>query len=83
MNSQNIANLSQDVVKKYPIKALIQELAGDPSIVARLHEMGLKAGQTISIEGRAPFGGAFLIRFGTTAIALRSEEAACTQIRLL
>lgn len=82
MSEKTIANLSRDEQKNFPLQASIEAFVGDPGIVARLFEMGLKVGQKISIEGRAPFGGAFLIRFGSTAIALRSEEAACTRIQL-
>lgn len=79
----NLASFNKPKAVSYPIKALICDFSGDTIVVARLHELGLKAGLQISIEGRAPFGGAFLVRFGSTAIALRSEEALCTQIQLL
>lgn len=46
----------------------------------RLHEMGIRVGTEITILGRAPFGGPLLIRFDTSFLALRSEEAACAQV---
>lgn len=47
----------------------------------RLHEMGLRVGTTLTILGRAPFGGPLLIRFNTSFLALRNEEAACAIVK--
>lgn len=47
----------------------------------RMHEMGLRVGIKITILGRAPFGGPLLIRFNTSFLALRSEEASCAQVK--
>jgi ferrous iron transport protein A len=49
----------------------------------RLHEMGIRVGTDLKILGRIPFGGPLLVRFHTSFFALRSEEAACTQVTLL
>ncbi|MEK2688615.1 FeoA family protein [Bdellovibrio sp. GT3] len=60
----------------------ILKIAGEDSLRERLHEMGLSAGMEVTILGRAPFGGPLLIRFKTSFMALRSEEAACAQVTL-
>lgn len=49
----------------------------------RLHEMGLRVGTQILVLGRAPFQGPLLVRFHTSFLALRSEEAACAQVKPL
>lgn len=55
----------------------IQSLGGEDLLRERLHEMGLRAGTSLTILGRAPFGGPLLVRFKTSFLALRSEEAQC------
>lgn len=47
----------------------------------RLHEMGLRVGTKITILGRAPFRGPLLIRFNTSFLALRNEEAVCALVK--
>lgn len=58
----------------------ITGFAGEDVLRERLHEMGLRVGTTLTVLGRAPFGGPLLIRFNTSFLALRSEEAACALV---
>ncbi len=60
----------------------IQSFEGDELYRERLHEMGLRKGMLLTILGQAPFNGPLLIRFHTSFLALRNEEAACTLITL-
>ena len=59
----------------------ITGFVGDILFRERLHEMGLRVGSKISMIGRAPFRGPLLIRFNTSFLALRSEEAACIEVQ--
>ena len=79
----DISNAVQANKRRFPIKAQILDFQGEAAIASRLLELGLREGLEISIEGRAPFSGPYIIRFGPTAIALRGEEAQCTLIKLL
>lgn len=54
--------------------------SGEEVLRERLHEMGLRVGSLITVIGKAPFGGPLLIRFNTSFLALRSEEAACAVV---
>ena len=56
-------------------------IQGENAICERLHEMGFHKGLKIKLLGRAPLRGPLLIQFGTSFIALRAEEAACTLIQ--
>ena len=60
----------------------IQSLGGENILRERLHEMGLRTGMLITILGRAPFGGPLLVRFKTSFLALRNEEAQCATVLL-
>ncbi|MFM6928189.1 MAG: FeoA family protein [Bacillota bacterium] len=60
----------------------ILSIAGEHLLRERLHEMGLRAGMKLTILGRAPFGGPLLVRFKTSFLALRNEEAVCAQVTL-
>lgn len=60
----------------------IQSLGGEILIRERLHEMGLHSGMLVTILGRAPFGGPLLVRFKTSFLALRNEEAQCAIVLL-
>jgi len=60
----------------------ILNIAGEHLLRERLHEMGLRAGMKLTILGRAPFGGPLLVRFKTSFLALRNEEAVCAQVTL-
>ncbi|RYZ84012.1 MAG: ferrous iron transport protein A [Proteobacteria bacterium] len=65
-----------------PADLEITDFAGQPTLCERLHEMGLHRGQSIRTVGRAPLRGPLLIQFGTSLLALRAEEAACTLIKV-
>lgn len=69
---------------KYPLHSSLEviDFKGDLEVIERLKEMGLKAGQFIRIEGRAPFGGPILIRMAATVLALRNEEFVCVNLKL-
>lgn len=60
----------------------ITGFAGEDIIRERLHEMGIRIGTVLTILGRAPFGGPLLIRFNTSFLALRNEEAICALVTL-
>ena len=60
----------------------IKALAGENLVRERLHEMGLRAGMTLTILGRAPFNGPLLVRFQNSFLALRHEEAQCATVTL-
>lgn len=60
----------------------IQGFVGPELMRERLHEMGLRAGTLVRVLGRAPFGGPLLVRFNTSFLALRNEEARCAQVLL-
>lgn len=60
----------------------ILNISGEHLLRERLHEMGLRAGLDVTILGRAPFGGPLLVRFNTSFLALRNEEASCAQVTL-
>lgn len=60
----------------------ITGFSGDIIFRERLHEMGLRVGTKVTILGRAPFGGPLLVRFQTSFLALRGEEAACAEVRM-
>ncbi len=69
--------------EKHPLAENLEVLGirGEPAICERLQEMGLHKGLKIQLLGRAPLKGPLLIQFGTSFIALRAEEAACTLIQ--
>lgn len=46
----------------------------------RLHEMGFRQGMLITLLGRSPFRGPLLIKFNTSFMALRIDEAECALI---
>ncbi len=79
----NISNAVSELKRPFPIKVQVVDFQGEPVITSRLLEMGLRPGLQVSIEGRATFAGAYILRFGTTAIALRGDEALCTIIQAL
>ncbi|MGZ3772159.1 MAG: FeoA family protein [Pseudobdellovibrionaceae bacterium] len=61
----------------------IKDFSGEDIFRERLHEMGLRVGTILTIVGRAPFGGPLLIRFNTSFLALRNEEARCAIVKLM
>ena len=61
----------------------IKGFAEEPMMREHLHEMGLRAGLRLKFMGRAPFGGPLLLRFNTSFIAVRNEEAQCILVNPL
>ncbi len=59
----------------------ITGFSGPDVLCERLHEMGLRVGTKLNILGRAPFKGPLLLRFNTSFLALRLDEAACAEVR--
>lgn len=55
----------------------LQNFSGDPQLVQRLREVGLREGLKIELIGRIVFGGPLIVRVGPIKIALRDEEAKC------
>lgn len=72
-NLVELANFSTHTSKAYTLKAL----SGDPELVQRLREVGLREGRKVELIGRIVFGGALIVRVGPIKIALRDEEAQC------
>lgn len=72
-----------DAALKIGYSVEITEFSGPEIVCERLHEMGLARGMKITILGRAPFGGPLLIRFNTSFLALRSDEAECALVKNL
>lgn len=62
---------------KQPGLYTIVSLQGENKALQRLIELGLHSGQQVEFVHRAPFWGPFILRYGNSIIALRSEEAAC------
>ncbi|MCE3010820.1 MAG: ferrous iron transport protein A [Proteobacteria bacterium] len=58
----------------------VKAITGDPLICARLRELGLFIGQEVSVLGRAPFRGPYLIKYNNTVLALREEEFQCLSL---
>jgi ferrous iron transport protein A len=70
-----------DASKKQGQTFEITSFVGDASFCERLHEMGLRVGSKLRILGRAPFGGPLLVRFNTSFMALRLDEASCALVK--
>lgn len=58
-------------------QAVIQDLQGDPILLARLRELGFIRGEEVLIVGRAPFGEPVLVEIRGATVALRKQEAKC------
>ncbi len=61
-------------------EAVLNSLEGDPDLVNRLMDMGLHPGSRIEYVNRMLGKGPFIIRFGSTLLALREEEALCLKV---
>lgn len=55
----------------------IQDLQGDPVVLARLRELGFTRGERVHVQGRAPFGDPIIVEIRGATVALRKQEAAC------
>lgn len=64
-------------------KVKILSFTGCSSVQERLQDLGLREGLVLEYFGRAPFKGPLLIKFKSCLLALREEEAECTQIQLV
>lgn len=53
----------------------IVAIHGESSFVERLEEMGLSLGRSLIFVQRIPFGGPYIVRAGSSFIALRDDEA--------
>lgn len=63
--------------------AIVQAIAGEPSLVQRLSEFGLFEGERIEFIAFAPLGDPIEIRIGETRLSLRLREAQCVTVQLL
>lgn len=90
-NEENIMKTFQAIqttesvsLSKFTVKAgqklEILDLSGECLVCERLHEMGLRKGTFLSVLGRAPFGGPILLRYKTSFLALRNDEAECVMV---
>lgn len=64
-------------------KVSIESFSGTDIVIERLHEMGLRQGTELTVLGWAPFRGPILVRYKSTLLALRKEEAQCTLVKVL
>jgi Fe2+ transport system protein FeoA len=78
-----MSNIQKSLLSVVPSSASLQLVGfdGEAKIVERLKELGLYQGLRFQLQSRLPFRGPQLIRFGATVLALRTEEAACLQIK--
>jgi ferrous iron transport protein A len=60
--------------------ATVQAIAGEPSLVQRLYELGLFEGESIEVLALAPLGDPIEIRLGNARLTLRKAEAAGIQV---
>lgn len=58
----------------------VQDIVGPEILVERLHEMGFYKGILLSLRGRGPFGGPYLVQLETVTIALRETEWKCLEL---
>ncbi len=59
----------------------VAELQGDPEIVRRLQDLGFLPGVEVTLVGRAPFQGPFLVRVQSGTVAMRQTEIECILVR--
>lgn len=55
---------------------IVQGIAGEPSFVQRLYELGLFEGESVEVLAFAPLGDPIEIRLGNARLSLRKAEAA-------
>ncbi len=66
--------------KGIPLRVMrIQE----SDLKVKLFEMGLYAGQEITVVGRAPFGDPIAVNLGNSVLAMRRSEAKLVQVEPL
>jgi ferrous iron transport protein A len=66
---------------KEKTKATVVEFTDDV-ISSRLLSMGILPGSTIEVMRKAPLRGGFYIKFDNQRVALRTQEAACIEVKL-
>ena len=76
-------SLHQLALELGELKGEIIEFSGDPLLCERLREMGLHQGVRLTVIGRAPWKGPWLVQFKQVCVALRAEEAECPIVKLL
>jgi ferrous iron transport protein A len=64
-------------------RGMVESVAGEPSLLQRLYELGLMEGEEIEVLALAPFGDPIEIRLGNTRLSLRKSEAAGIVVRLI
>jgi Fe2+ transport system protein FeoA len=62
------------------VESRITGLSGDAIVLGRLRELGFISGETVRVNGRAPFGGPILVEIRGAVVALRKTEAECVQL---
>ena len=74
----NAPSLFQPITQKtLGFSGIIQNLAGDAKLIARLQELGFQCGEEALFQGVAPFGDPVLLAVRGARLALRRREAAC------
>ena len=61
-------------------RGTILSIEAQEALYHRLAALGLRAGKTVRLLRRAPFGGPLQIRVGMTEIMLRPREARCVRV---
>lgn len=57
------------------------EFKGEPEILERIRELGIRHGSILKLLHAAPFNGPKLFQTSTTLLALRSEELECLKLK--
>lgn len=64
-------------------KARLLRVSGDPDLVERLHEIGLLPGTEVEVHQRLPLNGPLVLKYFSTRLALRLQDASCIEVELL
>lgn len=67
--------------KEHSCSAQILSFSGPADLIERLREMGFYEGLRFELVQRLPFGGACIVRVGSSSFALRDDEAACARVQ--
>lgn len=59
----------------------ILDVVGEPGLTRRLREIGFHSGCEVTLLGRAPFNGPYVVQLHDSVLALRWAEAQCLQIK--
>ncbi|MDP3276617.1 MAG: FeoA family protein [Deltaproteobacteria bacterium] len=64
------------------VPMVIDSIATDASIEARLYALGVRVGESVEVLRRAPLGGAVHVRFASgLELAMDAAIAACVTVR--